>query len=135
MSSVMVAALRVLAGILTIVVLSGAAWQSGRIVYADWLVRQGKPESLERATAIVPEAANTYLMLALLLQESRPAIAKAHFEEAVRHNPRDSRSLVELALLAEKAGDYQGAEKLLLTAARVDALFFPRWSLANFYLR
>ena len=90
----MTSALRLAAGIPIVVGLSAAAWQAGRVVYADWLTRQGTVESLERVIAIAPENAHAHLSLALLLQDTDSTASKLHFEEAVRHNRWDSRSLV-----------------------------------------
>src|SRR5262245_9781933 len=114
--------LRLGSGIVTIAGLCAFSWQAARVTYADWLTRRATAESLRRAVARTPENAHAHLTFALLVQDAEPAAAKAHFEQAVRHNPWDSRSLVELGLLAENTGDYGDAERLLLEAARVDLL-------------
>jgi tetratricopeptide (TPR) repeat protein len=123
------------AGVLAVAGLSIAVWQSARLTFADWVARGGTPAALQRSLAIVPENAHAHLVLALLLQDTDPVGSRREFEAAAHYNRWDSRSLVELGLLAEKNGNYPQAEKLLLEAARVDALYFPRWSLANYYLR
>lgn len=55
--------------------------------------------------------------------------------EAVILNPRLSPAWIELGLEAEAAGNLADAETDLLRAARVDHLYLPAWTLANFYFR
>ena len=50
-------------------------------------------------------------------------------------NPWDTRSRIELGLLAEAEGDQATATRYLLQAAEADHLFLPRWTLANYYFR
>lgn len=59
----------------------------------------------------------------------------ALLERAARVNPLSSAPRIRLGLAAEARGDFSGAEKWLLEAARVDRQFEPRWTLANFYFR
>ncbi len=54
--------------------------------------------------------------------------------------PRDSTSydsarLIETGLDLERRGDFSGAERNFLEAARFDRLYQPAWTLANFYFR
>jgi hypothetical protein len=63
------------------------------------------------------------------------ADSTALLERAARVNPVSSSPRIRLGLAAESRGDYSGAEKWLLEAARVDHQFEPRWTLANFYFR
>jgi Tfp pilus assembly protein PilF len=49
--------------------------------------------------------------------------------------PRSSSAWIDTGLAAEEAGDYAGAERSLLEAARIDRQHLPAWSLANFYFR
>lgn len=55
--------------------------------------------------------------------------------EAIRLNPYNAGPIVDLAQVLEAEGDRARAEQWLLEANRVDKTYFPRWSLANFYLR
>ena len=54
---------------------------------------------------------------------------------AVRMNPRLSSAWIQLGLEAESTGNVAEAEADLLQAARVDHLYLPAWTLANFYFR
>ena len=54
---------------------------------------------------------------------------------AVSLNPRLSSAWIHLGLDAEADGNLQEAETDLLRAARVDRLYLPAWTLANFYFR
>ena len=66
----------------------------------------------------------------------------AHYESspdelraALSLNPRLSSVWIHLGLDAEANGNLAEAEKDLLQAARVDRLYLPAWTLANFYFR
>jgi hypothetical protein len=54
---------------------------------------------------------------------------------AVSLNPRLSSAWIRLGLDAEADGNLTEAEADLLRAARVDRLYLPAWTLANFYFR
>lgn len=54
---------------------------------------------------------------------------------ALSLNPRMSSAWIHLGLDAEAEGNLEEAETDLLQAARVDALYLPSWTLANFYFR
>ena len=54
---------------------------------------------------------------------------------AVSLNPRLASAWIQLGLDAEADGNPQEAETDLLQAARVDRLYLPAWTLANFYFR
>jgi tetratricopeptide (TPR) repeat protein len=71
-----------------------------------------------------------------------PAAHLAGFESspeqlhvAVILNPRLSSAWIQLGLNAEADGNLQEAEEDLLGAARIDHLYLPAWTLANFYFR
>ena len=64
-----------------------------------------------------------------------PAAAKSLLERAVKLNPYDAASWIQLGLLCEAANDLPQAEEALSRAANVDSTFLPSWSLANFYFR
>jgi tetratricopeptide (TPR) repeat protein len=61
--------------------------------------------------------------------------APEELRTAVRLNPRLSSAWIHLGLDAEADGNLQDAETELLRAARVDHLYLPAWTLANFYFR
>jgi tetratricopeptide (TPR) repeat protein len=126
--------MRAVRAILT-VVLGYAAWEAARLGYADWAAREKTGEGLKRAIRIAPENARNYALLGRLLVSSDAAASAAAFEQAVGRNRWDSDSWIELGLWAEAAGDGRRAEQLLGEAARVDALYLPRWTLANYYFR
>ena len=63
--------------------------------------------------------------------ESSPGELRA----ALSLNPRLSSAWIHLGLDAEADGNPQEAEMDLLQAARVDHLYLPAWTLANFYFR
>lgn len=54
---------------------------------------------------------------------------------AVSLNPRLASAWIQLGLDAEADGNLAEAEADLLGAARVDRLYLPAWTLANFYFR
>lgn len=110
------------------------AW-SVRMAVADYWFRQKTPAGVRKAISLEPDGAGYYARLAALVEESNPGASTRALERAVALNPRDSQSLTELGLRAETAGDFAAAERDLLTAARVDKQYFPRWSLVNFYFR
>lgn len=49
--------------------------------------------------------------------------------------PRSSSAWIDAGLAAEEAGDYAGAERSLLEAARINRQHLPAWSLTNYYFR
>jgi hypothetical protein len=57
-------------------------------------------------------------------------------KEAVRLNPFDYQSLIQLGLKAEiTKGDPRAAESYFLKAASVNKMFLPKWTLTNYYFR
>ena len=56
-------------------------------------------------------------------------------EVRFRRNPQAAAAWVQRGLAAEAADDFPQAERHLLEAARVDATYLPRWTLANYYFR
>ncbi len=87
-----------------------------------------------RALQILPDRAS-YLLMRALQMDYDGQDSTALLETAARVNPVSSAPRIRLGLAAETRGDFQGAEKWLLDAARVDRQFEPRWTLANFYFR
>ncbi len=114
--------------------MAAGVW-SFRIGWADYLMRQETVGGTERAIALLPERAEYHARLAWLVSDHDPRKAGDALRRAVRLNPWDAQSWIELGLRAETEGDGATAEKYLLRAAEVDTQFLPRWTLANYYFR
>lgn len=117
-----VSVFRRLAGGVLAAALGVPCYWSVRLAWADWLDRQGLPETVRRASALAPEDARLRARL-------------SDWSGAVARNPYDSASWIRLGLEAEAGGDQVSAERYLLRAAQADHLFAPRWTLANYYFR
>ena len=112
----------------------GIAWNA---VYgiADLLARRNQPESTRLAMRLIPGNGAYPAQLADQIYAIDPAAAKSLLEQAVKLNPYDAASWIQLGLLCEAANDLPQAEEALQRAADVDSTFLPSWSLANFYFR
>jgi hypothetical protein len=117
-----------------LLVIAIAMVYSIRLAIADAAFRKQTPEGVMRALQILPERAS-YLVLRALQMDYDGQDSTALLEHAAQVNPVSSAPRIRLGLAAETRGDFQGAEKWLLDAARVDRQFEPRWTLANFYFR
>jgi tetratricopeptide (TPR) repeat protein len=117
-----------------LLVLAIAAAYSVRLALADAAFRRGTPQSVARALEILPDRA-AYLLFRAQQMDYDGENSTALLEHAARVNPLASAPRIRLGLAAEARGDFSGAEKWLLDAARVDRQFEPRWTLANFYFR
>jgi len=106
-----------------------------RMALADHWFRQETLPGTKEALRLEPGNAAYYVRLAAMIQDSDPTRSTQALQRAVALNPWDSAVWVELGLRAEAAADLAGAERSLLRAASVDRLYFPRWSLANYYFR
>lgn len=115
-------------------VLAVAAIYSVRLALADAAFRKRTPRSVARALEILPDHAG-YLLFRAQQMDYDGENSSALLERAARVNPLSSAPRIRLGLAAEARGDFSGAEKWLLDAARVDRQFEPRWTLANFYFR
>jgi tetratricopeptide (TPR) repeat protein len=111
-----------------------AAVYSIRLALADAAFRKQTPQAVARALEILPERA-AYLLFRAQQMDYDGENSTALLERAARLNPLSSAPRIRLGLGAEARGDFSGAEKWLLDAARVDRQFEPRWTLANFYFR
>ena len=114
--------------------IAASIW-SIRVGAADYRMRQETVGSAHAAIALTPDQSECYARLAWLASGSDPRTAKAALLHAVAVNPWDTRSRIELGLLAEAEGDSTTSERYLLQAAETDHLFLPRWTLANYYFR
>ena len=117
-----------------LLILAIAAAYSIRLALADAAFRRGTPQSVARALEILPDRA-AYLLFRAQQMDYDGENSTALLERAARVNPLSSTPRIRLGLAAEARGDFSGAEKWLLDAARVDRQFEPRWTLANFYFR
>jgi tetratricopeptide (TPR) repeat protein len=115
-------------------VLAVAGVHSIRLALADAAFREHTPQSVARALEILPDHAG-YLLFRAQQMIYDGEDSTALLERAARLNPLSSAPRIRLGLAAEARGDFSGAEKWLLDAARVDRQFEPRWTLANFYFR
>src|ERR1700756_1090734 len=99
-------------------VLAAAAWISVRAARADFEFQRRTPESVAKAVEIEP--GNTeYLQLRALQLDYDGADSAPLLERAVELNPMSSAPRIRLGLAAESRGDFSGAEKWLMEAARV----------------
>lgn len=114
-----------------------AAYWSVRLAYAEAMCSLGTRASLRKAVSIAVGSARFQQRLATFadLEGFSHDESDRALRAAVRANPGDSESLIELGLRAEARQELPEAEALLLEAARRDAGYDPRWSLANFYFR
>jgi tetratricopeptide (TPR) repeat protein len=115
-------------------VLAVAAVYSIRLALADAAFRKHTTQSVARALQILPDHLG-YLLFRAQQMDYDGEDSTALLERAARLNPLSSAPRIRLGLAAESRGDFSGAEKWLLDAARVDRQFEPRWTLANFYFR
>jgi hypothetical protein len=111
-----------------------AAYRSILLARADILSRQPSPDALAAALRLTPGNAQYWRRWADLVDETGQSPGDA-YDRAAALDPYDSSLLTLTGLRAEAAHDFPRAERELLQAARVDRLFDPRWTLANFYFR
>lgn len=124
------------AAFVALTLLSFAAFASLRLYWVDRLARSGAEADLERAVSLAPGNAEAWAQLGTVLERrGESSRAAAALSRAVQLNRYDAQAWVDLALHREVQGDLKEAEKYLLQATRIDGTFFPRWALANFYLR
>ena len=114
--------------------IAASIW-SIRVGAADYRMRQETVGAAHQAIALTPDQSEYYARLAWLASGDDPGTAKAALLRAVALNPWDTRSRIELGLLAEAEGDQASVQRYLLQAAEADHLFLPRWTLANYYFR
>src|SRR5438270_8282764 len=120
--------------LLALAALALASYRSIRLACADSLFRANTLASVRKATEIDRGNAAYHAWLADL-QEYEGLDPTAALETASALNPSDSAIWIRRGLRAESQRDFVNAEKFLLEAARIDKLFVPRWTLANYYAR
>jgi tetratricopeptide (TPR) repeat protein len=113
---------------------AGIAWNL-LFSIADLSARRNQPEATRLAMRLVSANAAYPAQLADEVYASDPAEAKSLLQRAVKLNPYDAPSWIQLGLLYESGNDLPEAEAALSRAATVDSTFLPSWSLANFYFR
>lgn len=128
MSSLALATLRYL---LVASALAGA-YYSAIFARASFLFGQDTAASVPAAVDLVPYNASYLARLAAWQSGKKEAL----LQRAVRLNPFDFASYIQLGLAAEmQAHDLAAAERYYLEAAHVNHMFLPKWTLANFYFR
>ena len=125
---------RKIAALLVISVLTLASYWTLRLALADQLFRANSFEALTRATRLAPGNSHYFTLLTEYQQEAGIDPERA-LAAASQLNPLDSSVWIRRGLRAEFVGDFARAEQFLLEAARVDKLFDPRATLANYYFR
>src|SRR5712692_9596647 len=120
--------------LLAIAALTLVSYWSLRLAYADWLFRANTPASVARAVELDPGNAQYHAWLAEI-HEYEGLNPAAELAIASKLNPSDSAVWIRRGLLSESQRDFATEEKFLLHAARIDKLYAPRWTLANYYVR
>jgi hypothetical protein len=100
------------------------------VLSAIYFERHTLPATL-RAASLTPADESVYLQLADLDPENR----NIYLRIAAERNPRDSKPLLDLGLMAEMNSESQKAEEDFKRAAQIDTRLQPSWMLANFYFR
>jgi len=108
-----------------------ATWQVSRLGMADFLSRQESIADRKRAERMFPGSADFAVRAAdLLRRKGKPM--RAHLLKAVEVSPEDPGIWFDLGIASEREAN-PAAEKELLTAARLDTEYSPRWELAKYY--
>jgi hypothetical protein len=127
--------LAMLARAAAILVLAAGTVLAIRLAVADAYSSGRTQEGLEKALKWAPGNADYHRWLGVTLLGRDAARSEREFREAIRLNAWDAEARMRLAMLLESEGRLAGAEKELLGAAKMDATFLPRWTLANFEFR
>jgi tetratricopeptide (TPR) repeat protein len=101
-----------------------------RLAIAGYWFDLDTPAAVERAADAVHSGE-----YAGRLAEIDPERARSALDRAIRWNPRSSAARIARGLEEERAGDFEGAARDLVSAAEVDHQYLPAWTLANFYFR
>jgi hypothetical protein len=121
----------VLRGLLVLASLAALIY-SVVLVAAGCLARQQTSSSVTSAAKLVPFNADYLISLAELKPQDAPMLLR----EAVKQNPFIADVWIRLALQSEiQSGNIAAAERDYLQAARVNRMYVPKWTLANFYFR
>jgi tetratricopeptide (TPR) repeat protein len=100
------------------------------------LVENANEANLRKAVSLAPSNSFAWAQLgAILERRGETDAALQPLERAVELNPYDYGAWLDLGLHWETEGDAAKAEKCLQEAIRTSGGYYPRWVLANFYLR
>jgi hypothetical protein len=117
--------------VLATVALAAAAY-SVVLFSAGWIVQRQTPDAVAAASRLVPFNADYLISLA----ELRPQESEMLLRQAAQRNPYIADVRARLGLLAEmQSHDLEKAEREYLESARVNHMYMPKWTLANFYFR
>lgn len=105
-----------------------------RFAWADWLRKHPDFSSITRSTELDPLNSLGFVAKARY-EEQEGKDATTSWRRAILLDPRNPRILIQAGISAEMRGDISEAEKLYLQAEKTNALWLPRWTLANFYTR
>lgn len=105
-----------------------------RIAWADRLRLTSDPVLVNRATELNSMNAQAFFFRAQY-EEQQGKDARKSWQRAIDLDPRNPRILIQAGISSEIRGDFKEAEQRYLTAERYNALWLPRWTLANFYFR
>jgi tetratricopeptide (TPR) repeat protein len=99
---------------------------------ADYLIRRNTAEATVRAVHLIPFNASYLRQLA----EWQPSRKVGILKQVVTLDRFDAGSWIQLGLNAELQQNNPAlAERYFLTAAQVNHMYLPRWTLVNFYFR
>ncbi len=105
------------------------SWWSVQLARADRYASAGSEAGLRRAISITPWNSSYYERLGGV------SASEVLLDQALEHNPRRARVWIEKGSLLEARGEARAAEGCFLEAAKVDRMWTPAWTLANFYAR
>jgi tetratricopeptide (TPR) repeat protein len=127
---------KVAAALVVIAALGLAVFTTVGIYRAEQLAEATTEPELEKAVGLAPANSDAWARLGALREKrgETSGAAKALLQ-AVELNRYDAAAWVDLGLHWETEGDNTKAKQCLREAVRVNGGFYPRWVLANFYLR
>jgi hypothetical protein len=109
-----------------------ALFYSVLLARSAYLVQNPSPSSIEAALRLIPYNAD----LITRLDTARPEPSPKLLTRALELNPFQANAWMRLGLNAElKQRNPALAERYYLEAAKVDHMYLPLWTLANFYAR
>lgn len=117
-----------------ILVLVAASVWSIRAAMADHLRRQPSLDAIAAACKLNPFDYQAWIAKAQY-EEQAGIDASATWRRAASLDPRNPRILIPAGISAELREQTQEAENYYRTAEQYNALWLPRWTLANYYFR
>ncbi|HYM09319.1 MAG TPA: hypothetical protein VEU62_01230 [Bryobacterales bacterium] len=127
---------RLAAALVAIVALGFTGFTAVQLYRAEQLAEATTEPELERAVALAGANSDAWARLGALREKRGESSGAAQaLLRAVELNRYDAAAWVDLGLHWETEGDNKKAEQCLQEAVRVNGGFYPRWVLANFYLR